>query len=72
MKKKKKVDSFILAMDCLGALGVICIGGYYIVKYPRFDDSFINLFHVILGALVMLKGLEWVPFDKLKKSLSKG
>ncbi len=69
MKSEKIFDVFILVIGYLAGFGMILVGAYYINHYPRLDDKWINIFHVMLGAIVMLQGVKWIPFDKTKELL---
>ncbi len=48
---------------------MILVGAYYINHYPRLEDKWINVFHVMLGVIVMWTGVKWIPFDKTKELL---
>ena len=69
MKLENIPDTFAFIIELIGGLGVIGVGMYYMINYPRFDDKWINIFHIILGAIVSLEGIKWIPFDKIKKLL---
>lgn len=68
MKKLKDwQDVLFLILEIMGTLGIVFVGLYYMQNFERFEDKWFNVFHIMLGAIVILKGVEWFPFNELKQ-----
>ena len=67
MKLKTISEIFPFIIELVAGLGMLGVGMYYMINYPRFDDKWINVFRIILGAIVSIEGVKLVPFDDIKK-----